>query len=474
MLSLSLVLGAWLAAAADNKYAACNLDPHCRAIANLSESHTAVMRMVREDRIECKLAGMCPVRRKTHDGGKIACELGRAEVPGVGTFECHHVDLLSFVSLADLGCNFCDGNDIWGWTDPQNGDLYAIAGTTVGTSIVRVTDPEHPVVVSWIPSHNPSATIWRDMKVDQNWLYIVADRAGQQMQYFDLSRVRGRSSRVTDEPDGVFHYTVGTGNSHNIVMNEQTHTAYAVGNNGCSGGLYSIDVSEPGNPRYRGCFSADGYTHDAECVTYDGPDARYSGKEICFGYNENTLTIVDFTDEAQPVMLSRTAYIGAAYTHQGWLSDNPKHAFLFLDDELDESRRTGGNLGFARTYLWDVRDLTNPVMRGHHDQPVMGIDHNLYVKGNYVYEANYEAGLRVLEYRANVLSGHIETEEVAYFDTFPQGNRVSFNGAWSNYPFFDGFVILQDINLGLFVLEVTDLDDALVNPPANATRIGTE
>merc|ERR1719464_2360458 len=145
-------------------------------------------------------------------------------------------------------------------------------------------------LVSWIPAHNPTATIWRDMKVDQNWVYIVADRAGQQMQYYDLTRVRGRTERVTDQPDGVFEYTVGTGNSHNIVMNEDKHIAYAVGNNGCSGGLYSIDVSDPGNPRYRGCFSADGYTHDAECVTYDGPDADYVGKEICFGYNENTLT----------------------------------------------------------------------------------------------------------------------------------------------------------------------------------------
>ena len=119
---------------------------------------------------------------------------------------------------------------------------------------------------------------------------------------------------------------------------------------------------------------------------------------------------------------------------------------------MDESRRTGGNLGYARTYLWDIRDLHNPIHRGHHDQPVMGIDHNLYVKGNYVYESNYEAGLRVLQYQANLLFGTISTEEVAYFDTYPQGNRVAFNGAWSNYPFFDGFVIMQDINLGLFVL----------------------
>ena len=46
-------------------------------------------------------------------------------------------------------------------------------------------------------------------------------------------------------------------------------------------------MSDPGNPQY-----------DAECVTYKDPDSHYTGSEICFGYNENTLTIVDFTDEA--------------------------------------------------------------------------------------------------------------------------------------------------------------------------------
>jgi len=457
MIYVALACLASLCAA--NKYAACNLDPHCRQIANLSAVHTSVMAMVTEDRIECKLAGLCPNRKPSHSAARVQCLGGTTIVPGVGTFTCRGVDLLSFTSLSDLGCDNCDGNDIWGWTDADTGDLYAIAGTTTGTSIVRVTDPENPIVVSWIPSNNPTATIWRDMKVDQNWLYIVADRAGQQMQYYDLTRVRGRTSRVTDAPDGLYTYSVGTGNSHNIVMDENKHIAYAVGNNGCRGGLYSIDVSDAGNPTYRGCFDADGYTHDAECVTYAGPDTRYTDSEICFNYNENTLTIVDFTDDSSPVMLSRTGYEGAAYTHQGWLSDNPKHAFLFLDDELDETRGTGGNTGYARTFLWDVRTLTAPVLKGYHDQPVLGIDHNLYVKGNYVYQANYEAGLRVLEYQANLVSGDINVNEVAFFDTYPQGNAVSFNGAWSNYPYFDDFVIVQDINLGLFVLQVQGLDE---------------
>jgi hypothetical protein len=33
-----------------------------------------------------------------------------------------------------------------------------------------------------------------------------------------------------------------------------------------------VDISTPLNPVYAGCFSSDGYTHDAECIIYNGPD----------------------------------------------------------------------------------------------------------------------------------------------------------------------------------------------------------
>lgn len=112
-----------------------------------------------------------------------------------------------------------------------------------------------------------------------------------------------------------------------------------------------------------GVFRRTGYTHDAQCVVYSGPDVKYRGREICFNYNEDTLvsakkegrgfyflasllkaiivpcfeqsfvflslnpvllfglvvvaqTIVDVTDKSDVLMLSRTSYKGAQYTHQ--------------------------------------------------------------------------------------------------------------------------------------------------------------
>lgn len=78
-------------------------------------------------------------------------------------------------------------------------------------------------------------------------------------------------------------------------------------------------------------------------MIYNGPDTKYKGREVCFCYNEDTLTIVDITDRKKMVMISRSAYKGYAYSHQGWLLED--HEFLLLDDELDEERNTNGNKG---------------------------------------------------------------------------------------------------------------------------------
>ena len=47
------------------------------------------------------------------------------------------------------------------------------------------------------------------------------------------------------------------------------------------GGLLIYDVTHPAHPEYVGCNGQDGYTHDAQCVVYHGPDANYTGREVC-------------------------------------------------------------------------------------------------------------------------------------------------------------------------------------------------
>lgn len=85
------------------------------------------------------------------------------------------------------------------------------------------------------------------------------------------------------------------GATHNVVVHEDKNYAVAVGarprSDICGSGLIFIDLTDPTNPISMGCNAEDGYVHDAQCLTYNGPDGRFVGHDICYGFNEDTLTM---------------------------------------------------------------------------------------------------------------------------------------------------------------------------------------
>ena len=151
-------------------------------------------------------------------------------------------------------------------------------------------------------------------QVYKNHAFIVSEAPNHGIQVFNLTRLRGMTSysgRFRQDA----HYSELM-SSHNIVGNEETGYMYVVGTNTCNGGLHIINVQDPLNPIFEGCYGDDGYVHDAQCVIYRGPDTRFKGREVCFCYNEDTLTIVDVEDKNNITMLSRTGYVKSSYTHQ--------------------------------------------------------------------------------------------------------------------------------------------------------------
>ena len=333
------------------------------------------------------------------------------------------------------------GNDSWGWTDPLSGKEYALMGLRDGTGFVDISNPESPIYLGKLPTRTSSST-WRDIKVYNNYAFIVSEASSHGMQVFDLTLLRN-----VPNPPVTFTQTTyysGFGNAHNIVINEDSGYAYAVGTGTCSGGLHMVNIQDPTNPTGAGCFSADGYTHDAQCVNYIGPDADHQGQEICFNANEDTLTIVDVSNKAAPAQVSRTGYDNSAYTHQVWVDET--QTYLLLDDELDEQ-----NYGYnTRTRVWDISNLDSPQLVGFYSGTTPAIDHNLYIKDGYAYEANYRAGLQILD-----LSGMASANlnQFGYFDIYPANNNANFNGAWSVYPYFEsGVVIISGIEQGLFIV----------------------
>ena len=377
----------------------------------------------------------------------IPCENGTAD-----GYACNNIDLVSFTPLSDIGGG--SGNDIWGWTDNLTGREYAIMGRTNGTSFIDVTNPDHPVYLGNLPTQTGNST-WRDIKTYNNHAFIVSEASGHGMQVFDLRQLRN----VANPPatfSATTHYD-GFGSAHNLVINPSTGFAYGVGtrnaDDSCNGGLHMVNISNVSNPQFAGCYSADGYTHDAQCVVYTGPDTDYTGgspREICFNYNEDTLTIVDVTDKSDPQLISRRGYTGRGYTHQGWINED--QTLLLLDDESDETSN-GHN---TRTYIWNIDDLDDPRMVMTYDAPTAAIDHNLYIRDGFAFQANYRSGLRILDLN-NVDEGVVS--ENGFFDVFPNSDAAAFNGAWSVYPYFESdIVIVSGIEQGLFVLRPTALE----------------
>ncbi|RMH58615.1 MAG: choice-of-anchor B family protein [Bacteroidetes bacterium] len=384
-------------------------------------------------------------------GARVACADSTA-----AAFRCHNVDLLAFLPLAALGnATTTSGNDLWGWTDPETGREYALVGLDNGTSFVDVTDPVNPVVLGMLPSHNGTASLWRDVKVYRNHALIVSEAYGHGLQVFDLTQLR-----TVEQPPVTFRETAhydAFGAAHNVVVNEESGFAYAVGIQGiqaevgCGPGLHMIDVREPARPAFAGCFNSSvgrGYTHDAHCVLYRGPDAEHQGREICINADERGIVVVDVTDKQAPVERGVGAYPDAGYVHQGWLTED--HRYFFQDDELDEAY---GTTARTRTLVWDLEDLDDPRLYLVYHARTDVYDHNQYVRGDRLYQANYRAGLRILDL-GDLASKAVS--EVGFFDTYPAADGPGFDGAWSVYPFFEsGTILVNDMDAGLFVLEPT-------------------
>jgi choice-of-anchor B domain-containing protein len=345
-----------------------------------------------------------------------------------GPFRCQMADLRSFLPMSEIGGGpgsiyGAPGYDVWGWTDPETGTEWVIAGRSNGTSFIDMDDPKNPVFVANLPSHG-----------------------------------------VTELHS--FAYAVGA--TRDVLGVPPCH----------GGGLHMVDIRDPKSPTYAGCFDDDGYTHDVQCVIYHGPDERYQGRELCFAANPSSpgvvdaLTIVDVTDKANPVLVGKV-FEGEpnTYSHQGWLTED--HRYFLHDDESDNGSSSSAIQGRSRNRVFDVTDLQNPVLQSVYHGETRAPLHNLYVRGRYMYNANYIDGLRIVDIRNIDHPGdvfapetpsapdHQGLREVACFDTdpfrddmgvFPNG-RTAWGGSWSNYPYFKSSVVVVSGFDGLFLVK---------------------
>ena len=382
------------------------------------------------------------------DGKGDACSCEKPPVPCTngmaGPFTCSNVDLLAQISFADLKAR--SGNAIWGGVESKNKREIAVAGLDNGTAFIDVSRPSCPVVLGILPATS-SRNVTHDVKVIGDYAVIVAEIANHGLQIFDMKTLPMTPSAnpltVTTLYKGTADAVVG--NAHDVVVNPATNMVYVVGARSCEGGLHMVDFKDPANPKFLGCGTKGHYIHDASCFIYKGPDAAYKDKEICITFNGgNNFSVVDVSDKAAPKEFAKLEYEGGAYCHQGWLTED--HATLLLSDEIDEQR----NGHPTRTYLFDMTDLDKPKLISAWAAKTNATDHNLFIKGKHAYQANYTAGLRILDV-SQAAAGKLT--EVGFFDILPTNDQSTMRGAWTAYPYFDsGTVVLNGTEGGVFVL----------------------
>ncbi|MBS1715075.1 MAG: choice-of-anchor B family protein [Armatimonadetes bacterium] len=346
-----------------------------------------------------------------------------------------NVTLYKNLSLGSF--NASAGNDCWGYVSPS-GREYALFSANNKLAFVEVTDPANPVYFANVPH---TSSTWGDVKVYQSTAYAVTEAQGTGVQVIDMSDIDNHNVTLVKT-------LTSPGRTHNLCLDTVSGFLYTCGSRDGTGTTMCFNLANPLNPVRVGSNSiTTTYQHDAQVVTYtEGP---YAGKQIMFGSGEDRgMEIWDVTNKNSVSLIRRISYPFVGYTHQGWLSPDKK--YFYVDDELDEYY---GGVSTTRTLVFDVSVLATADLVATYTTGTTSIDHNLYNRNGFVFQADYSSGLRIFDTNVD----RFNPPQVGWYDTFPADDRTDFVGAWSNYAFFpSGTVLISDINSGLYIVDVSE------------------
>ncbi len=334
----------------------------------------------------------------------------------------------------------------WGWVHPINLHEYGIIGSTAGTYIIDVTDPTNLVQADYIP-HRQVDAIWHEYKTYGNYLYIISDDGGNNsLQIADLSTLPD-SANVIYDSNSIFTH------AHTLFIDgNKMYVASVSASNFSSMNVYSL--ANPPLPtllrRLDADFPAISSVHDM-FVSNDTVYAScgYNGLYI-FHYDEILNQFVNLG--------SLTNFPTQRYNHSSDLS--PDHQYLYMCDEVPDG------MPFS---IVDVSDISNPNVLSTMSTNPGSTPHNPYVEGNLLYMAAYQDGLYVYD-----ISTPAAPVQVGYFDTHPQNPTgtypsPAYQGCWAAYTKLpSGNILASDMQLGLFVLDVSGLPTGIENETLNS------
>lgn len=334
-------------------------------------------------------------------------------------------------------------NDIESWWDEDHEQAYLLEGCFNGTAFLKVLPGGKMLYMGKLPTQSV-VSLWRDIKVLGNTMYVVSEAPEHGMQVFNLEALREWSPS-----DGIGSWAPDTvlaipATAHNLAVNAAANQVIQLGASGMSSGAVVLDCTDPAVPVISGVAAEWGTFHDAHALHYDGPDLEHQGKDLLFAAGNQKLWILDVSDPTDITEIAHATYPSPVFAHQVWVSESHDHAFM--GDELDESSSGSG----TRTLVFDLTDLDAPVLEETYHSTATATDHNQYTHGEWLFQSNYRAGLRVL---SDAWPASPALVERGFFDPDPASDAPGFHGAWSHVILEElGLVAMSHIEQGVWML----------------------
>jgi choice-of-anchor B domain-containing protein len=306
----------------------------------------------------------------------------------------------------------------YGYTSP-NGRRFALTGTSLGLSIVEVTDPRTPRNAAFIPAATPSP--WREVRTYGEYVYSVTEaRIGMEIV----------SMRNPERPERVQTWSKTFQSAHSLWIDQERGLLFANGADGRTGGVRILDLrANPADPTEVGSFNGF-YVHDS----YSRGNTLYAA-----AINDGFVGILDASNPANLVEISRFA-TGGRFTHNAWLTRDGR--YLFTTDERFDRPLEG----------WDLLNPMAPRKVAEYIGGAGSIPHNVLIDGDRLLVAHYTEGVHLLDVR-----NPERPVRLGSYDTYDGPACANgFCGCWGAYIFpGSNIIVASDISGGLSVIEYT-------------------
>jgi choice-of-anchor B domain-containing protein len=270
----------------------------------------------------------------------------------------------------------------------STGAEYAVIGvngvsaSTGGTAIYNVTNPAAPYLVGFIPGPQ---SIWREFKSYRDWIYAVTEGGGTGLglQIIRMTDPEAPVLAATYTTNFVASHTVAVDTTRGILICNGTRNASGIETGVRILALNSAGIgASPESPVEIAWWpggalpvSSNDYVHDSVPV-----GNRLYASSIYPGIQR----VLDFTDPAVPTAIASWTYPGG-FTHNAW--PDATGNWLYVTDE------TKGE----PLKIFDISNLASPVLANAITSNPQAIVHNAHVKGSELYLANYTEGIRALD-----------------------------------------------------------------------------